>query len=124
MSSLQWNGENDTLTIGPFTIQGPLVYSTTDSNEPDRSAIYLPKRFRMPEPDSSGKMGAANRYQFVYGYRALDATTRWHYLNWLCNGRPQAGSHPFLELYHKGLERRVIADEADALLIWNELWRL
>jgi len=124
MNQLQWHGENDVLTIGPFTIKGPLVYSTSDSNATDGSAIYLPKRFRMPERDASGNFGPANRYQFVYGYRSLDATTRWHYLNWLANGRPKVGSHPFLELYLKGLERRVIADEADALLIWNELWRL
>jgi hypothetical protein len=121
---MQWHGENDVFTIGPFTIKGAMVYSTTDHGCDERSAIYRPRQFRTPRLDTSDKSWLRNPYQFVYGYRMMNATARWHYLEWLHNGRPKAGSLSFLNLYLQGLERRVILDQADVLPIWNELWRL
>lgn len=121
---MQWHGENDTLVIGPFTLQGPMVYSTTSHNCDERSAIYRPKQFRMPRLDAADKSWLRNPYQFVYGYPMMNATARLHYLEWLQSGRPKTGSLAFLTLYLQGLERRVILDKADVLPIWNELWRL
>ncbi len=121
MSYLQWHGENESLEIGPFLLQSPLVYSTDTLDCDERSAIFRTKHLKRPSSDSSWRSHA---YQFMYGYRSMDATTRWQYLEWLHNGRPRAGSLAFLPLYLQGLERRVITDQADLLLIWNELWRI
>jgi hypothetical protein len=118
---LRWFGKGETLTVGPYTLQDPLVYVVikSDGFTDEGSSIhpYCPvgKPVKQP-PESLG---------YFPDYVGLSPAQRANYLRWLAGGR--AGPPPeigYANLFFYGLERRLLLEGKDREVIVSEAIRL
>lgn len=125
LRGLEWMGPGQKLRLtGPgYQLIDPLVYffdgrSGLPNEEPAAININLPVS---PEEYSS----TGRELTYWPRYDGLTPGQRRYFLQWLAEGRRQIPSelgYTFLFIYH--LERRALVDEADHLIVFNEVLRL
>lgn len=118
--TLIWCGKGETIQIGPYTLQDPLVYTyrgRKDINE--ASCIDVRRRVGQPVQEPRGSLG------YYPAYDRLSPDQRANYLQWLAGGRSgplEDIGYAFLFFY--GLERRLLVEEQDLSPIVKECVRL
>jgi len=121
LHGLTWIGEGSAITIEDLRIVDPMAYfvdSTTCAKWDEPAAIDVAQTF-------SGGMVDPGRLSYWPRYVDLGVQQRRYYLRWLADGRrvvPAELGYAFLFFY--GLERRALIDQADDLLIFEEVMRL
>ena len=128
MDGLQWHGAQAVVEIGPFHLEGPLIYTAPGVSGAEPSAILLGLAIESPPPKAAGLRGTFGEtyphLSFFPSYQNMSSISRYRYLEWLAGGRDANGPESFQLLYLKGLERRALGDGADAIALWGEVWRL
>ena len=115
-----WVGADQTIKVHGFTLNGPMTYfcsGTKGDEEPGAVNVRLPL---------SGRELYDRWYiNFVNSYKEFGGASREGYLQWLAGGRTDSSVAPvFPALYLFGVERRLLIDGQDHLLLWDELVRL
>src|SRR4051812_35752186 len=119
-SRLRWCGPGETVRVGTYTLDGPLVYVSEGADYVEEASCIdpsLPVGKPMKQPP--GSLGVPPEYEWI------TPAQRAYYLRWLAGGRngplPDVG---YALLFFYGLERRLLVDEEDHDLVVEEVIRL
>lgn len=125
-----WSGatEKDIQFYGPGTV------ATVDGQILDSPLIYLvsgklqqPYDASLIETDLPVARSGRGAYELPYwpNYRQCSPEQRRNYLNWLTSGRRDPSVElGYVFIYFYGLERRIVLDKQDSVVIINELLNL
>jgi uncharacterized tellurite resistance protein B-like protein len=109
---IRWFGENDTLHVGGFTLQGPCVYASF-ADSPGYLRATDPSEILLQAPVSRPS-GPLEDMGYWPWYSRIEPEHRYEYLSWLSSGRTKLPpTDGLLFLYFYGIERRLLLDEAD-----------
>jgi len=106
---LRWYGEGESITVGPFLVNDPMVYiSERPSHVEEASCIDL--SLDVGQPASEPGL----RLRTYPSYAQFSPIQRANYLHWLSNGRVGALDNiGYAFLFFYGLERRLLLEQQD-----------
>lgn len=109
------------LAIDRGSVDAPLVYATSEPTHGTFDASLIDGSL----PVSPAAYAVADELPYWPAYHSVTPQQRYKYLDWLVGGRrdPQI-EIGYVFIYFYGLERRVLVDDADHVLIAEEVLRL